>query len=930
MRRILSLLVVLSLAFSFQVFGTQVKTAQAAYGTPVIDGVRDEIWDATNKYAINNPKEGGFSNFIGVFSALWDEDNLYFYIDVYDDILNADGALPWNTDCVEIFIDEKNEKNKKYDDNDYQLRVNKDNVKSGLGRGADTFYSEVKITDFGYSVEAKIPMISIKPSNNRVIGLDLQITDMLNETIKRSVLGWNSSSHTTSSDASLFGELIMRETVNVKEFKMPNLNDSNKNFIEKYNFEKTAVNYIDVYIDGRKSELSSKVIESDYLPCLPVIEYMRLLGANVEDMNGSASISLNGNVMTVSPNERIAKLNERHAMLDVPPFINEGVLYIPASAVSWLSDESYVVYEYQKRVLDITTRAPLSNDEIIIYAKDFGAKGNNTGNDYPAVQRAIDSAIASGKRATVMLEEGAVYRFAEKMGIWPFFVFNNVENITLDGRGAKIIIETPTNTFLEISECYNVQVKNIEIIYEELPYVQGTVTEIFGDTRSFNLLIDEGYPDLPPDEWAKKYNGEDAWFFGTLFDPIKPHRKWSAHDHNMIEAVNNIGGRLYNIKLPEHYAHTLSGFEINDRYVYPVKQKNYALSRASKSGSTHNILIDSSRDCLIEGIINHHTLFFWITLSHNSGRIVVRNSKLVTIEGSDNLLAGSSDGIHVKGNIIGPIIEGCSIESNLDDSINISTMGLFVTDVISDKSFSVASDSYAKRIKSGDIIWLFSNNGSTSIEKARVVNTSESSGSVNITVDKEVKGLTLGADYIYNATRSGAGYIIRNNTFHYGRRYAILMRAPYGRIESNTVFETGSDAILLGNETGSFEEGPVPCGTTIYGNTIINSNGYAVNARIVNPEKRKIPNGLLLESNIFDETGRHGAVSISMFSEITMLNNKVIMQEGTAAIPISVLIMSGGIDKIDGLEGVNVGGDMLYYIDQASTFSESDITNIKK
>jgi hypothetical protein len=86
----------------------------AAYGTPIINGVGDDLawesaeWLPLDQVWLGQPPTP--SDFSGRYKLLWDENNLYVLAEITDDTLvdiQPDGLLKyWDDDCLEIFVDE--------------------------------------------------------------------------------------------------------------------------------------------------------------------------------------------------------------------------------------------------------------------------------------------------------------------------------------------------------------------------------------------------------------------------------------------------------------------------------------------------------------------------------------------------------------------------------------------------------------------------------------------------------------------------------------------------------------------------------------------------------------------------------------------------------------------------------------------------------
>ncbi|WP_394918407.1 sugar-binding protein [uncultured Robinsoniella sp.] len=161
------------------------KTAEAVKGTPVIDGVIDEIWAATSVLNVNQYMGGLGTTVTSGATAetrvLWDEDNnLYVLFDVKDPVLSKKAAELHEQDSIEMFLDENNGKTLSHEEDDRQYRVNYMNEKSvGQKGNTDEFTSAatIKADGSGYIVEIKVPFKTILASPGMQIGFDAQVND---------------------------------------------------------------------------------------------------------------------------------------------------------------------------------------------------------------------------------------------------------------------------------------------------------------------------------------------------------------------------------------------------------------------------------------------------------------------------------------------------------------------------------------------------------------------------------------------------------------------------------------------------------------------------------------------------------------------------------------------------------------------------------
>lgn len=177
----------------------------AVFGTPVIDGKPDAIWDlapaVTPKYISGN------TNTTASFKALWDDNALYILAVVHDRELSAISDNPPNQDSLEIFLDENNDKVQDYDVDDLHYRVNFENKQTVDIGNAERFYTATSKTEDGYIIEARIAL-SLKPANGKVLGLELQINDA--EGVNRvATLNVFDQSGTAWVNVSKFGEIVL-------------------------------------------------------------------------------------------------------------------------------------------------------------------------------------------------------------------------------------------------------------------------------------------------------------------------------------------------------------------------------------------------------------------------------------------------------------------------------------------------------------------------------------------------------------------------------------------------------------------------------------------------------------------------------------------------------------------------------------------------
>ncbi|MFV9568464.1 endo-1,4-beta-xylanase [Thermoanaerobacter mathranii] len=192
------------------------KTSQiteAVYGTPIIDGKIDDIWDKANTIYTNVWVQGT-SGPTAKARTMWDENYLYVLAEVTGAKLNKSSPNPWEQDSVEFFVDENNYKSPYYQSGIGQYRVNFDNEQSfGDSTNSEGFKSATSITSSSsYIVEVAIPFKTIKPTDGHILGFDVQVNGADESGNRTSIVLWNDPSGNSWKDASGFGNLILVDT----------------------------------------------------------------------------------------------------------------------------------------------------------------------------------------------------------------------------------------------------------------------------------------------------------------------------------------------------------------------------------------------------------------------------------------------------------------------------------------------------------------------------------------------------------------------------------------------------------------------------------------------------------------------------------------------------------------------------------------------
>ena len=116
-----------------------------------------------------------------LFGSLYDDNNLYFYFQVTDDVLHYAETATWNTDAIEVYIDGDNSKENTWDGvNDYQITtpLMAQTIDDWVGTNEyprDYIVFSIKETDLGWDLEYSIDLLELEIVDE--FGFDCALND---------------------------------------------------------------------------------------------------------------------------------------------------------------------------------------------------------------------------------------------------------------------------------------------------------------------------------------------------------------------------------------------------------------------------------------------------------------------------------------------------------------------------------------------------------------------------------------------------------------------------------------------------------------------------------------------------------------------------------------------------------------------------------
>ncbi|MGN6555956.1 MAG: right-handed parallel beta-helix repeat-containing protein [Verrucomicrobiota bacterium] len=524
----------------------------------------------------------------------------------------------------------------------------------------------------------------------------------------------------------------------------------------------------------------------------------------------------------------------------------------------------------------------VGNGAASISVEKFGVAGDGVADDGPAVRRALQAAIAAGP-GTKLVFPKRTYRLGRREDSDFQFALKGIVGLTIDGNGSSLVLD-PHNGIFSLAKCRDVTIGGFEIDFNPLPFTQGTIVDVLPKSRSFDLRIEPGYPLPPSDAVVKQRLGKEGWDWGSVIDPIERHLRWDVSAHFFIESVNPVPGkeRVYRIQVTQGYAKQLIPVRPKDRFFLPLR-----VDAAGVRSVGHNIMVTESSDCTIERITLHaarNGMDFAIL--RNEGRITLRQNRITFKPGTTRLGSTWKDGMHCKNNRVGPLIEDCWFEGMLDDSINLSADTAMAARVVSNTEFQLVGPDF----KAGDAVMVFDPRSNQILAQTRVVRINRDANRTTVVLADPIPQVIPGrkqphsdiaSTHFYNMDYVNSGFIVRNCTFKPQRRHAILTRGSNGLIEGNLIEGIGGSGISMGNEIGSFYEGPFPHDNIIRTNTIRNTQMAAIEiySRGLTRQGQNARDIEVLGNQITVLPGKPGIV-VESAANVAVMGNSITSAEG--------------------------------------------------
>jgi parallel beta-helix repeat protein len=267
----------------------------------------------------------------------------------------------------------------------------------------------------------------------------------------------------------------------------------------------------------------------------------------------------------------------------------------------------------------------------------------------------VQAAVKAGEK-NIVIPKGD-YRFDKLLkDRRPMHVlWADMDGVTIDLSGSTFWFENP-RAGIVLARNKNCTLKNVNLDWDPLPFVQGRIMAIDHKTQQIHVKIDEGY-DQPVNDFTKT----PSHWRGMIFNPKTRLLKEQVIGFALDVKWNNRTPEGYQIaKLNGFYGVKLdkSGIEVGDDIAMLRR-----MGRAMR--------IETCENNTLENVTCYSSPFVTYAQNFGRGTATFRNVNILRRPGTNRLIGANADGINVGNMQYGPTLENCRLEFLGDDFVNI-------------------------------------------------------------------------------------------------------------------------------------------------------------------------------------------------------------------------------------------------------------------
>jgi len=458
-----------------------------------------------------------------------------------------------------------------------------------------------------------------------------------------------------------------------------------------------------------------------------------------------------------------------------------------------------------------------TQDTTYIFLKDYGLYKTKDKNAIKYINKALED--VKGDQPKVLVFSPGEYHFypedaqtreyfeSNTTDINPkvcAFLFENISNLVIDGRGSQLIFHEQMQPFT-FDHCNNITLKNISIDWEQPLTAQA---EILKATKHF---IEVGI-----DEKQYPFSIEDGkLYFNENHRERKEWRSTMEFDRKgrfIVPQTGDNGCLGENWQYYEAVATMPGIFRLMNNFERQPAKGNYLVFRYNER--THaGIFITDSKNVQVQNLNLYYAAGLGI-LAQFSENLTFEGYRAIPNPTKNRYFGGGDDGIQIsncKGQVI---IRDCEFAGLMDDPVNVHGTSVQVQTIIAPNKlrcrFMHEQSVGLNWGHKGDQVSFIENEEMYSLGFGAVTNF-QMDGTKNfiLTLKNPIPATLKEGDALENLSWS-PDVLIENNLFKSCRARGLLVSTPGKVVIQNNVFESSGSAILIsGDANGWFESGAV-------------------------------------------------------------------------------------------------------------------------
>lgn len=454
-----------------------------------------------------------------------------------------------------------------------------------------------------------------------------------------------------------------------------------------------------------------------------------------------------------------------------------------------------------------------TNVDYLINAVDYGVVANDKKDDTAALMAAIAFAKSqpADKTKKIVLPAGDL-DFIEGFNTTDVrygIILDSIDNLTLEGQSTNIYFYYGALGFkgFHIANCKNFLLTKVNVDWGTLPFCMGEVVSFDAASRTATVQVNKGYT-VDATTQVIEYLEYDS---STNLPRENGNFLYNHNDVKNIKTVTFLGDNRLLLNF---------GIDVTQA---PIGTR-VALSNGMHFSETFIVENCTNLKCETVNLYSSPGMAF---KAYTCTNLYFNRFNAVIKPGTDRLLTGTADILHLKNTAGEIVITNCTFENSHDDAVNVGGHYMRIREISGDRLRVLSPLGMWGTFKpSVNDVYEVSDITTLAVKKTLTITKVEDCyDGYWVTVKESTAGLEIN-NAMANITRTPK-LIFKNNLVRNKRNRGLLCQTRNVLIENNAFSNVMQGPISLLSEVNNFNECTAPKDVMIRNNKFINNNQYA-------------------------------------------------------------------------------------------------------